>query len=230
MEIEDAISVTPGQDILNRCVDAPSIDNIYCPLINRDANFDINPDNGITQVTQNISLLEAEGIDYEIDYIWEIGEVFDWARGTLSFNLTGSHLLTLDEFVFAEDPSSAIDYKGILGDPDNSYILNTTYTAGNLTVNWRMRWLDEMRLIDNELSDELEDPNMTEDVAYHDLQVRYLLNDVFDGELELFGGVRNLEDQEPQRYLTGNGGGSGIYDTYGRTFYAGVIYTMGGAQ
>ena len=210
MEIEDAISVTPGQDILNRCVDAPSIDNIYCPLINRDANFDINPDNGITQVTQNISLLEAEGIDYEIDYIWEIGEVFDWARGTLSFNLTGSHLLTLDEFVFAEDPSSAIDYKGILGDPDNSYILNTTYTAGNLTVNWRMRWLDEMRLIDNELSDELEDPNMTEDVAYHDLQVRYLLNDVFDGELELFGGVRNLEDQEPQRYLTGNGGGSGI--------------------
>ena len=230
MEIEDAIAVTPAQDILDRCVDAPSINNIYCPLVTRDADFDINADNGITQLTQNISALEVEGIDYEVDYIWEVGEMFDWVSGTLNFNLTGSHLLTFDEFVFAEDPSSAIDTRGILGDPENSFILNTTYTLGDFTMNWRVRWLDEMRLFANESADELESPKNADSVAYHDLQARYLMADTFGGNLEVFGGVRNLEDKEPRRYLTGNGGGSGIYDTYGRTFYMGVIYTLGGAE
>jgi len=227
MEIEDAIAVTPAQDILDRCVDGPSIDNIYCPLVTRDADFDINADNGITRATQNISALEVEGIDYEIDYTWELGDTFNGVPGALQFNIGGTHLLTLDEFVFAEDPSTSIDTQGLLGDPENSFVLNTTYRAGSLTLNWRMRWLDDMRLIDNELADELESPLDADSVGYHDVQARYLFGNVLGGSLEVYGGIRNLTDEEPQEYLTGNGGQSGIYDTQGRTYYVGLIYDLG---
>jgi len=228
IEIEDAISVTPAQDILDRCVDSATINNIYCPLITRDADFDINEDNGITRQTQNISSLEAEGIDYEVDYTFDVAALLGKVPGQLNFNLAGTHLINFDEFVFQDDPSTAIQTLGVLGDPENSWILNTTYRNANLTLNLSWRWLDEMRLIDQELSNELESPFETDDVSYFNVQARYLFENVSGGALEVFGGIRNLTEENPQQYLTGNGGQSGIYDIYGRTYYMGLIYDLGG--
>ena len=59
------------------------------------------------------------------------------------------------------------------------------------------------------------------------MQVRYLFKNLLYGNLDVYGGVNNLDDAPPQQYLSGNGDGSGIYDTLGRTYYLGVVYDLG---
>ncbi len=215
-----------AQNILNKCVDGPSIDNIYCPLIRRDDDFDLNADNGITRQTLNIASLEAEGIDYEIRYVWDLARNFSSLPGTLQLSLLGQHLMQRENFEFQEEPDNATRIDGLLGDPTDQFQLRATYQASRLTLSWRYRWLDSMRLIGWDTDDEVQDIYKTTSWGYHELQGRYLFEGVLGGALELFAGVRNLTDEEPEYPLTGNGGGSGIYDTYGRTYYFGVQYDM----
>jgi iron complex outermembrane recepter protein len=226
IKIDNAISAVDAQDILNKCVDAPSIDNIYCPLVVRDASFDLDPVAGITQTSLNIASLEAKGIDYELNYLWDMSATFDRPIGSVNFNVVGMHLTELKNFDFAGDPSSETDIKGLLGDPKDQFNVNTTYHWGNVTANWRFRYLDEMRLVSNEQSSELQHPYKTNVQTYHDVQLRYLFADAYYGDFDVYAGVNNLMDEAPQKYLSGSGSQSAIYDTLGRTFYVGVVFDL----
>src|SRR4029450_874572 len=85
IEIENAISAVAEQDILNKCVDGPSVNNIFCPLVTRDpSTFEITE---IVQTSLNISRLEASGVDIELNYAWDIGETLDGDYGALRFNV-----------------------------------------------------------------------------------------------------------------------------------------------
>jgi outer membrane receptor protein involved in Fe transport len=94
-------------------------------------------------------------------------------------------------------------------------------------VGWQIEYIDEMRLIENEVPREQESPYEADEVFYHDVQLRYLWEQLLGGDIEAYGGVRNVTDEEPPEYLTGVGEGSGIYDVFGRTWYLGFSYRMG---
>ncbi|WP_282073021.1 TonB-dependent receptor domain-containing protein, partial [Janibacter hoylei] len=70
MEITDAISNVAGQEILDRCVDSASINNVYCSLAPRDPNT--NEIITITSTLLNISSLTARGVDYQLDYSFDL--------------------------------------------------------------------------------------------------------------------------------------------------------------
>lgn len=83
-----------------------------------------------------------------------------------------------------------------------------------------------MRLIGNEEARERQDPYKTGKQNYHHIHARYFFPNVLSGTMEVYGGINNLTDKAPQKYLTGNGAGSGMYDVLGRTYYIGARYAL----
>jgi outer membrane receptor protein involved in Fe transport len=157
-----------------------------------------------------------------------MGETFGAPLGELYLNLIGSHVYKYETFDFEDEPDSLDDERGEIGNPIDSAVANVRYVRGPLTVNWRIEYLDSMRLIEDDAARERESPYEADEIFYHDVQVRYLLEQLFGGDLTLYGGVTNLMDEDPPEYLTGVGEGSGIYDVFGRSFYVGANLRLGG--
>ncbi|WP_417320328.1 TonB-dependent receptor plug domain-containing protein [Emcibacter sp.] len=212
MRIENFIGVVTAQDILDRCVDAESIDNIYCPQITRDGSGEIT---NIEQVALNISASEASGIDFDAIYRFDVGD-----DQSISVRLLGTYLIKNQFFPFQDEPDNADREDGEIGDPEWLITLNATYYNGPFSVNYRMRFIDDTLRIDwdeFEASPELQAPLYTGSASYHDIQARYQIDD----DYEVYAGVNNIFAKNPPFPLSGTGGDSGIYDNKGRFFYAG---------
>ncbi|MDJ0710628.1 MAG: TonB-dependent receptor [Woeseiaceae bacterium] len=216
IEIEDAISFTTAQSILDKCVDdVNGINNQFCALVTRDSVGNITL---LNRFPLNLNEFQTSGMDFEIAYPVELGS---W--GVLDNRLLASYLDERVEILSSEDNIDIID--GELGDP--KWQLNY---KGNLVVGdaWdfslEARWIDSMYLFEQELlfgSATNNDPNP--DVAdiietgshlYLDLGFNY----TFDNELKIGLKIDNVTDQDPARTVLGNGGSSGIYDSIGRFF------------
>ena len=69
IEIEDAISLTGSQAILDKCVDDPAgIDNQFCPLVTRDVDGNIIE---LRRFPLNLNFFQTSGLDFEVDYAFE---------------------------------------------------------------------------------------------------------------------------------------------------------------
>ncbi len=220
MEISDAIDDIPAQEILERCVDSASINNIYCPLVPRGSDSEVI---SLTSPLLNIASLTARGIDYQVDYRFDLADIIstrsNW--GSLKFSLLGTELLERNDFPFQDNPNDPDEERGELGDPIHSYTTNLTYSRGAFEVNWRSRYIDDMLLIEADERKDLQSPYKAPSVRYHDLQGSYSF-----AEFKIYGGINNIDDVEPPVGLSGTGGDSGIYSTLGRSFYLGVNYTL----
>jgi iron complex outermembrane receptor protein len=214
VEIADAISVATLDDVLSNCVDGASIDNQFCPLIER------SPITGqvetFTITNQNFASIEASGIDFEINYLLETERA-----GLFDFRAIGTRLNNLDLFPFQDQPDFVDEEAGELGDPEWSVNFNATWVYNKWSVNYEMRWVDSMLIVEiDELAadPDLQFPFETDSVTHHDIQLRFQATD----STELFVGVNNLTQEFPPFGLCGCGTDSAIYDNIGRFFYGGL--------
>ncbi len=217
IKIDNAIASATAQQILDRCADAPNgIDNQFCRLITRDNNNDISQ---IVQIEQNITALEASGVDIEATYN------FDLYDGEVHMRLIGTWLDELNSFPFQSDPDSEEKDAGGLGDPEYSAQLDISYRRGRLGVNWSTRYIDSMLRIDleeHEVNPDAQHPLFTGETFYSDVNVSW---DVTNNIL-LAAGVDNLFDEDLPLGLTGTGVGSGIFDNVGRNWYGSFKLTL----
>ena len=163
-----------------------------------------------------------------MNYNWDISDLSSRNLGMLNFRFYGTHLLTLEQFDFQDEPDSITDDRGVLGDPVHQWRFSTSWIWNQLTLTYQWRHFGKMRLIENEAARERQDPYKTDRTDYHNLQARYLFPNVMNGELELYGGINNISDQKPfyEGGVAGTGAGSGIYDVLGRSYYLGVKYQL----
>lgn len=219
IEIDDAISAPAAQDILERCVDAQSINNSFCPLITRSTtDFEVT---NIIALDQNLAALEASGVDFEVNYSFDLESVGAGDFGSLEFKVLGSRVIKRDDFPFQEFPNDRERQLGELGDPRWNVNSDVTWRWDRLTLNYENRYIGSQLTVDNE--DFIANPTNvfpfeTGSVFYHDIQARYLITD----EIQVFAGVDNLGDKNPPAFLTGTGGGSAIFDNIGRHYYFGA--------
>jgi len=221
--ITDAIALTGSQAILDRCVDDPSgIDNIYCPLVTRDSVGNIvllrrNP--------LNLNELQTSGIDFEVDYVFDIGNF------TIQNRMVGSWL---DERRFLLNSDDDVDIvEGELGDPEWQINYRGSVAWNNWNGFLQLRWIDEMYREEQETlfgSDTNLDPNpdisditVADSRLYVDLGLTYS----FDFGLDVSALIDNVTDEDPPIPLFGNGAGSGIYDSIGRFYTVRAIYSFG---
>jgi len=209
IEIDDTISAIGTQTIVDRCVDAASIDNQFCDLITRNDAGEIEL---IESFALNIAKSLNSGVDFEIGYDTEL---FD---GRLSTTLIGTYLIEAKDFPFANEPNNYTDYAGVLGEQDLQAQLTVNYSVENWRFGWTTRYLDRVDLYD---PTSLEDnPNPSNFLQYGS----YAVSDVtagydFENGVGVTLGVDNFFNRELPGYTTGVGAGSAIYDNIGRFAY-----------
>lgn len=218
IEIEDAIDTPSLQDVLENCVDASSIDNAFCPLIDRGPSNQVV---GFTLTNQNIAAQEARGIDIEASYSLDLESAFDRALGSLDFRVIGTHVLRRREFPFQIDPDEFNAEAGELGDPEWALTYNMTWRWQGFSFNYELRYLSDQLIVQQE--NLANDPDLQEFVStgrtfFHDIQARYQVTE----NVELVTGINNLTQQFPPLGLSGSGTDSAIFDVVGRFYYGGA--------
>ncbi len=222
IDIEDAIQTLDGNKIVDNCVDSPSLDNVFCPLVTR-GNFPGLADPYVVSRIDlrqvNIGKLSAKGIDFSAAYGFELEDVASSLSGGLGFNLSLVYLMELEELVDATDPSSLQIEDGEYDDPTWRGRFSASYNLDDLTVVWNMRYVGSAEL-DVQRTDEYNVSGVPSRL-YHDLFVGYELP---DQGVTLQVGINNLLNTHPPRLpsvYAGTFDGS-LYENVGRNFFVGV--------
>ncbi|HEX6865988.1 MAG TPA: TonB-dependent receptor, partial [Caulobacteraceae bacterium] len=198
IEITDAINFFSAQGVVDNCYDLPQ-PNAYCTDLVRSPSA--NPtQNGIIssfrQFGQNVASYTTAGYDLTAEYRLDPANFgIEQDIGRFNFRLIGNRLddLTFIEIEGVEPDSDA----GEVGAPEWQFNFDLTWLHGPLTVNYGYSWFDEtIRYADtyDEEPDYIaEEYKYMSERSVHDIQVRY----AFDGGLELYAGVNNFTNQEP---------------------------------
>lgn len=195
IEIEGAIDSLSAVAVSELCVDLPSINNDYCGLIQR------APEGFITyhQSGQvNLAAFELEGIDFGVDYGFELSSLGLDNWGGLDFSLQGTHMLGFDEF---QDPLDASIFESRMGEfsyPEWIINARASWTISDLRLSWAGRYEDSQLLsgISNQQIDAnplFADPSQTGDSWVHDINFAYTFSD----NINVYGGLNNVLDEEP---------------------------------
>ncbi|MEM8492339.1 MAG: TonB-dependent receptor [Pseudomonadota bacterium] len=221
IEVSDAIGTIPPQASLDGCIAGGPGSDVFCSLIQRDTFGTLWLSNdapgggiaGISEQNANIALLETRGIDLNIKYQLDMGNL-----GFLSVDYASTFLDTLDETPFdGADPIECVDfYAGQCNLPNPEYrhrLLATWDTPMDFSVAVTWRHIGETTLFgldrqaasqrDEQLNDFLEERN------YLDVAVNYDLNDSVNLRL----GVNNVFAKDPP-LSTNVGTGTGNNNTY----------------
>jgi len=204
IEITDAISTIDAQEIVDNCVDAPTLNNEFCELQQRDPgtlalSF-------IEQVEQNVAAFETRGIDFQVRYTQDLADLGldDW--GSLTFNVVGSHVLDRTRFQFQRFPDEPTREDGSFFDPEWAVNMDTTWNWQALSLSYQLRFQSSQLLPGLDFEEiaafqannpglPFADPQETGNAFVHDINVNYQLLD----DLRVYFGVNNLADRDPFR-------------------------------
>ncbi|KEO90340.1 TonB-dependent receptor [Erythrobacter longus] len=223
ISIDDAIVAGLGaQTILDNCLETG--EDVFCNLVQRDAAGSLNasgPGVGFTLTNVNAASLETSGLDFQVNYEYDLG-----SAGAISLNYASTYLFSSDFTPFLGAPTVECEgeFAGQCGQPTAQYrhraLLGWETPLEGLTANITWRHFGG---VDNDSATPQPVELSLNAVNYFDLSVRY---EVFDGIVARAGVNNVFEDNFPVSVSAGpanNGNGNtypGVYDT-GRFFFFG---------
>ncbi len=216
IELENAIQFFSAQAIVDKCYDLPQ-PNQFCGLISRDPTTDFI--DGFEQFGVNVASYKTAGWDLTVRYLLDpadFGVTQDVGR--FGFSLTANKL---DQLTFTEDPNDPLSVDETVGQafsPEWQASLDVSWEWKNLFVNYGYNWFDETRRFEGRPDDYI-DPAYKNYSArsVHDIQVRYTV----DERVQVYGGVNNIGDQQPDRGLNDY-----PVSPLGRYFYLGMNLSL----
>jgi outer membrane receptor protein involved in Fe transport len=232
IKVKNAIQVLSPQTIVDQCYDLPDMNNFYCNSFTRATGNQLGhdflqyaiQDNTLHATPLNFANLRARGVDIEIAYRHQLGRL-----GRLDTRLNWSHGLELTFFTDIAHPQFGDRQLSELGNPQDKFNWNTTLQHGRFTFGYQMRYIGEMTTSAYEdffsfegrppQAPYVNDKVWYPDTFYHDVRFGVDVGPKFN----FYMGVDNLLNTKPPYGLGGIGGGSSIYDVYGRFYYAGVV-------
>ena len=228
IDMRNVVSAMAPQTIINKCMDAPSLDNEYCGMIVRDPTTN----NLVSVVQQNINLAQRvnRGVDMEVDYNFNLSDLgLGSDSGRISINSVYTHLLENTYTADPDNPTVITDTLGVFGFPEWKGVTRISYDRGPLWVSWNLRAFSPMRQTTT-ITPEEYDPYQTKAVLYSDFYATYRLKP----NVILNVGVNNVFNKAPPRYPGAEAGGayfgdegwqSGMFDVIGRTMHIGLKFT-----
>ncbi len=226
IKVEDAISVTSRNLVLERCYDVSpgSFDPTCSDQVLRSSNgvlVDVNSS------SSNENIIRTSGVDFEMNYRTQI------ADGMFSADFIWNYT---DEYsIESIYDGSTTYYAGEITTPEHRANLNLAYSLDDVSVSWRIRhWDSSVDSLNGEnynytTRQPYGEYNYVGSVTYHDISARYYLNDNFEFNV----GIRNAFDKQPPILPQGsNTGATGIntasqaYDVTGRYYFAGVTMSF----
>lgn len=212
IRLEDAIRYSSAQDIVDLCVDQPTLTNIYCDSIKRSG-----PKGYIsffTIIPENVASYQTAGLDVTLSYRFTPFE----NAGTFNIRLVGNYLDRL-EFVptLGADPENELD-SNLLPAPKYSANFDLTWIKGPLTMNYGINWHDKTRRVTREQEAGNPDYVARQYIWFkqkweHEIFVGYDVDERFN----IYAGINNLFDTKPDV------GGVGYpISAVGRSFFVGA--------
>ena len=204
-DITNVISSLTSSSIIGRCFNQlnanPTYDpgNEFCQLFGRSpGNFGIT---GVQTTTLNLSALNLTGVDLSVDWKFPLGE----NGSALGMKLLATHTMKVEQQETSTDPF--IKRHGSIGQtvasafPEWKAVLTTSYNVSKFLVRYNLRWIDEMRVVNNDAV--LSTPTVgikpwVPNYFYHDITARWAPNDTWEVTL----GVNNIADKAPPTYTT----------------------------
>jgi iron complex outermembrane recepter protein len=247
IDIKNAILLPSGQEIVNNCVDGPSLDPAFCNLVGRAPTNNFTNAEGqvdqkgdidfITDTYLNASRLFTDGVEVQATYaFWADPLHFKLSQtddlpGKVTLNLDFNYLMHLHDFPFQTAPNQYIVEEGELvdGTPYQRARADITYAQGRFSVTWTLRYVGTQADFNTSpgqsvyASNAISPPYIRAQV-YDDVVVHYKLP-TWRGTTDLYAGVDDLfNTPPPPNVVTGNNGGpdgSALYDL-GLYFFAGA--------
>jgi outer membrane receptor protein involved in Fe transport len=243
IKVKNVITAPAAQDIFDACYDLASLNNPFCAAFQRAPGGPINPVTGIGPATGpkgepayslllgslqavglNYAKLQVRGIDFEVAYRRQLGTL-----GRVDTRLTYTHVFQNDQFLTPTEPNRADQNLLELGDPKDAFNWDVNLTRGQIELGYKMRYIGRMLTTSYEdwfskqgRAPENADINNIQwypATFYHDVRVGFNPTKKFNFYL----GIDNSMNTHAPLDVRGTGGGSGIYDTHGRFYYAGAV-------
>jgi outer membrane receptor protein involved in Fe transport len=232
IDIEDVITAPTAQQIMDACYDAPDLNNPFCGLFQRwgaaggpqtpNAPYSLI-DGTLQQTVLNYASSTARGFDVELGYAGDLGDL-----GRFDSRFVYTKMLQIDDYLDPANPDRPDQVLLELGDPENAFNWNTNFESGKLKFGYQLRYIGRQFInLAEDVSQVGDRPPQNRDYAskkyyhglfYHDVRAAMDVTETVNA----YVGVDNVADRVPPLGLTGTGGGSGIYESRGRYFYAGV--------
>jgi outer membrane receptor protein involved in Fe transport len=224
IRVDDFIVDLNASQLLGACYNSEGLDNQFCgdnpvtgqPYIQRDALT-----GNLLTVTNtyiNAGKYWLEGYDVELQYtvdfdILGIGAPLD------ELSVTGLYTRNLDASFQASADAEIEDLRSTAKYPKHRLQAGVSLRRGPVTFEWDVRYRGAA--VSQSTFADLEEARLPA-VLYNDVAARVRLND----KVTLYGGVRNLFDEEAPRVFGGSVGDTfpEFYDTLGRRFYMGVVF------
>ncbi|WP_169542477.1 TonB-dependent receptor plug domain-containing protein [Sphingomonas baiyangensis] len=225
IKVDDAIAQVDAQQLINTCFQTLDAASLACTSITRNDSGNIER---VSAPLLNIASRRVRGLDATIDYRVDLDRFgIGGDPGTLAFQIVGTWQFEDSNVPLEGLP--AVECAGFYGGPCSSdsvritpdfrAFASATYSSGPLTVRNQLRYIDDVEL------SPLSPPNQAGTVAaetYWDLFLGFQLRE----EIELFGGMNNILDNQPPILGFAAGGDANtnvqLYDVIGRQFYLGA--------
>ena len=208
IDLEDGITKFGAFTTAAMCVDASSIDNVFCSQVTRKADGNIS---NINDTYVNANKMRRRGLDIQSYYQHELGEL-----GTIDVNIYATHLL---ESSFTESDLAGAEKRewvGVNGSPEWKASFSIGYTLKDLRVSWQTNHSSNV-LYGREATAEDYERHMIPSSTLHNLRVGYDLNE----QTNIYFGINNIADKDWLGIPGASRGGS-TYPIAGRGYYAGV--------
>ena len=220
IEVEDAITTISPETTLLQCIETG--DPTFCNSVDRGLNDTLwlglaEPGNGVDARSTNIGFFAVEGVDVEITYAFDVGDM-----GSVNLTNVAGYVMSWEQ---EEYPGAGvIECEGIYGGPCGFPIpeLKNRFQATWMTP-WNVTASLIWRYIDGTEQEFTSTPNDIDDYNYFDIAATW---DVTDYAAIRFG-INNVLDEEPPfvyQGVTARENGNtypGIYDPLGQYLFAG---------
>lgn len=208
-ELTDVINSFTGPDVLKYCYQSSSLDNQFCPLLERDADtFEVT---NYFEKPFNSASRNVEGVDLEASYRFGT-EVGDFNLRLIS---TYTSKYNTNPTGFADD---LIDELGEMKRPEWKHRFTTEYSYNDFSAVLSMNHRSAT-VTSNDWSPKANNYNDIPSYTVFDLTARYNLTDA----LQVRGGVLNMFDRNPPRLPSAYNNGE-AFDVIGQRITAGVNY------
>ncbi len=223
IEIEDGISSIEAQTFVERCFTPEfnadfSNDNQFCSLFERDPGT--GTITNALEVDTNLANTEVRGVDFQLDFVSELGP------GTARARLVASNLMDWKRAITAADPfeqfaGTAADDFNVLPEWKTTLALGYMLTSFDAELRWRYVGESNDRSV----------PTFKLDaVNYLDLTAGYdfsNMNNMLSG-LRIRGGITNLTDEDPIVYPSQQQANTdpATYDVLGQRWFLNLTYTF----
>ncbi|WP_420465929.1 TonB-dependent receptor domain-containing protein [Panacagrimonas sp.] len=226
IEIENAVFAPQGAEIARQCVDAPTLDNQFCPLITREAGTATITD--FQEIPVNVARFTTRGYDLSVQYRIDPA---DWGIrreiGRFDLRLIGNKLENLTFFSLPGAEPDSVKGEGQIDSafgeaPEWQAQFDLRWYYRRVTLGYGFSYFDEtFRFTKETLAG---NPDITEP-RFHEFKAKFV-QDLYAqytlaGGLSVFAGVNNLADVQPDL-------GEVFYPVsgVGRFFFAGLEYRL----